>query len=60
MPSAEACDTTKSLILDFYRHVRLAHEALPNQIDVMPDMVGASHHGDFLLIDFIAFDSRVM
>ncbi|KAL8819566.1 MAG: hypothetical protein Q9191_007707, partial [Dirinaria sp. TL-2023a] len=41
---------------DLDRRVRLAHEAVPDQVDAVPDMRRAVHHGDVLVDDLFARD----
>lgn len=55
MLCSKPSDAPDLLILQFYRRVRLAHEALPNQIDAMSDMRWRRHHWHIFLGDLDAF-----
>ena len=53
-------DAPNFLILELYRGIRLAHEALPNQIDAMSDMRRRCHHWYIFLGDFVALRGGLM
>lgn len=48
--------TTDLRVLYFHGQIRLAHQALPDQVDAVSDVRGAIHHGDLAVIHFLADD----